>query len=109
LIEACAGRAIRVAKIIHNFHDLLEESPGRRREKLSQMHVTVVVALYLEYHPGSVAHDHADRLIQTAEIRGAKFGGRQTDMQLVPRRRCVERETRSRASCNVAPGWLPSP
>jgi hypothetical protein len=90
MIEACARQALCATKIIHNFRDLLPESPGRHQGNSLGLHVAVVVVLDLEYHPPVVFHDHADRLIQTVEIRTANIAGEQTPMQFVPRHARIE-------------------
>jgi len=76
MIEACARQALCATKIIHNFRDLLPESPGWHQGNLQGLHVAVVVVSDLEYHPPVVFHDHADRLIQMVEIRAASIAGR---------------------------------
>ena len=91
MIEACARQALCDTEIIHNFRDLLPESPGRYQGNLRGLHVAVVVALYPEYHPPVVFHDHADRLIQMVEIRATNIAGEQTTMQFVPRDARIER------------------
>jgi hypothetical protein len=47
MIEACARQALCDTEIIHNFRDLLPESPRQRQGKLWGLHVAVVVVLYL--------------------------------------------------------------
>ncbi len=63
---------------------------GKRQGNLVELHAAVVVALYSEYGPPIVVHDHVDLLIRTVEIRVANIGGDQTQTQSVQRddKRC---------------------
>jgi hypothetical protein len=64
------------------------------------LHAAVVAALYSEYGPPIIVHDHVNLLIRTVEIRVVNIGGDQTHTQSVQRddmTTCVAREARARA------------
>jgi hypothetical protein len=98
MIEACARQAPCGTKIIHNFRDVLPESPRQRQGNSRGLHVAVVVVVDQGHHPRVVFHDHADRLIQMVEIRAVNIAGEQTPMQFVPRHARIEGKMCGRGS-----------